>query len=135
MLFDDLMTASFEYGACGPEKYDCFTLSREVLRRAGVNIPDWKSIQDVQLRADEIDTKKADYFIRVEKPEPFSIVTFKGMNNIHSSLVTHIGVVLQDAKTFIHIMQKRNVAIERLDSLTWSKKIDGFYKFNPDSAC
>jgi len=123
-MFEDLLNCEFEYGAKGPDQYDCFTLAKEVLRRAGIGIKDWPSIVDVATRHDAIQFGKSDY-TRLDQPEAFSVVTFK----LVPGRVTHMGVVLPDCKTFIHIMQKRRVAIERLDY--WRHKIDGFYRFNP----
>jgi hypothetical protein len=121
----NLFMASFEMGGTGPNSYDCFTLSKEVLRRAGIDLPSWESIQDIAAR-DFIINERKQFFTRLETPKPFCLVSFK----LHGPLVTHIGVVLEDCKTFIHIMKKQGVSICRLDDIIWSKKIDGFYQYN-----
>ena len=43
--------------------------------------------------------------------------------------VTHMGMVLDDRRHFIHIMRKRSVAIERLNATCWQRRIEGIYEF------
>lgn len=120
----DLLGKPFRMGGRGPDAYDCYGLCLEIAARAGIEIVPFDSIVDVCLRSDAINAGKADY-VRLSKPEPFCLVGFK----IRPPFVTHIGVVLEDCKHFIHIMRKRSVAIERLDLPFWSKRLDGFYRY------
>lgn len=128
-LFDvsDLIGKEFEYKADGPDKFDCWTLTREVMFRAGYILPRWDSVVDACIRNNAID-KRREFFTKIDIPEPFCLVLFK----LHPQYVTHIGTVLPDTKTFIHVMRKKCVCIERLD--IWERKIEGFYKYNSASS-
>jgi len=124
MDYEDLLGKPFEIGGHG-ESYDCYTLSREVCRRAGIELPNKKSIEDLQARSEAINASKKEDYIKLEKPEPFCIVTF----SLRPPFVNHMGVVLEDGKTFIHILEKRSVAVEKLRHKFWQSKIEGFYRY------
>lgn len=64
-------------------------------------------------------------FVSLPKPEPWCVVTFA----IHPRFVSHVGVVLDDCRRFIHIMEKTSVTAERLDALEWAPRIKGFYRW------
>ena len=119
----DLIGKEFEYGGKGPDKYDCYNLCREVLRRNDIIIPEFMSSDDKCLIHQTI-TEGKEMFKRVLKPLPFSIVTFR----IYPKYVTHVGVVL-NYPYFIHIMQKCRAVIERLDAPEWSRRTEGFYQW------
>jgi len=106
----------------GKKGYNCYSLCKEVCKRGGVLLPDKQPIDNLSDRSTAINSGKSDY-IKLEKPKPFCIVTFK----IHPKYVTHMGVVLEDCRHFIHIMKKSHVVIERLDLPKWQKRIDGYY--------
>jgi len=108
----------------GKNGFNCYSLCREVCKRAGITLPEKQPIVELSDRSDVINGGKVDY-IKLEKPEPFCLVTFK----IHPKFVTHIGVVLEDCRHFIHILKKKFVVIERLDLSQWRKRLDGFYRF------
>lgn len=61
----------------------------------------------------------------IEKPEPWCIVAMA----IHPRYVSHIGVVIEDCRRFIHVMAKTRVSIERLDAMEWTPRIRGFYRW------
>lgn len=123
--YTDLLGKEFELGAKGPNKYDCYALSREVCKRAGIMLPDKQAVKELVERSNTINAGKEEDYIKLEKPEPYCIVTF----SIRPPYVTHMGVVLEDCNYFIHIMRKRSVAIERLDTPIWQKKLDGYYRY------
>ncbi len=119
---DDLLGMPFDLK--GRDGHNCYTLSMEVLKRVGVELPEVEAVEELGLRAVAINSGKEDYE-ELEGPEMFCIVTFM----IRPPFVNHMGVVLGDCKRFIHIMRSRSVAIERLDNRFWVKKIDGFFKY------
>ena len=123
--FNNLIGKPFNHGSKGPDSYDCYGLCREVLRRVGIYIPDKDRFEDLTMRHSAIEQGKSQY-TKLEGPEPFSMVTFK----LRGNYVTHMGIVLEDGRRFIHILKSRCVAIERLDNIVWKAKIDGFYKYN-----
>ncbi len=120
----DLLGKEFRYGARGPEAYDCYGLMIETRRRTGRFIPEEYPSTDIsEAMHDSIEDAKA-YYFELPGPQPFCLVTFK----LHPQYTTHIGMVLSDAKRFIHILPKMRVGIERLDSPVWRHRITGFWE-------
>jgi murein DD-endopeptidase len=122
----DLMGKEFEYGARGPEKYDCYGLMIEMRRRAGLPMPEsYSSTSMPEVMHDSIEHAKAVFpFRELPEPRPFCLVTFR----LHPRYTTHIGMVLGDCYRFIHILPKLRVAVERLDSPCWSHRVTGFWE-------
>ncbi len=122
--YSDLLGGTFKWLAKGENnEWDCWSLTREVLRRVGKELPDKKSFIDLKLRnaAFEEGRKLVE---KLEKPEPYCIVAFK----TRRFFITHIAIVLEDCKTFIHIQKKTRVNICRLDHIFWENKIEGYYR-------
>ena len=120
----DLIGKPFLMGAKGPTAFDCYNLCREVCKRGRLHLPDKESFVDNAIRhAAIVDGKESEY-IRLEKPEPLCLVTI----SLRPPFITHLGVVL-DGVRFIHIMEKRHVAVERLDNPIWQKRIEGYYRY------
>ena len=119
----DLVGKDFEVGACGPDKYDCYNLCREVYRRFGIEIPDFDHPAEASLVHQVVEEGKK-LFEEIPGPEPLALVTFF----IKPPFVSHVGVVLKPPY-FLHIMRKRKSAIERLDNPIWAKRIKGFYRW------
>lgn len=95
----------------------------------------YKEIKDITLPTHEeaatsrkivqriIEDGKYDW-IEVDKPQELDLVTFKIMG-----FVSHIGILIdKDKKHFIHSWVKINTCIERLNSLHWGHRIDGFFR-------
>ena len=115
---EDLLGKEFEWGV-----NDCYTLCVEVLGRNGIKIPIFNDKPN-ETKVYELYMKYNKYFKRHEIPQPLSIVALK----VNYPFVTHFGVCLE-YPYFIHVMQKRNVCLERLDSLLWKGRIDGYYTY------
>lgn len=125
MTFDDLLGKPFALDGDNGG-YNCYTLSQEVLKRADIGeLPPRKAIECLADRHRAIRDGQLEDYTELDKPEPFCIVTF----SIRKPYVTHMGVVLQDCKSFIHVMRKRCVCIEKLDDKIWKRKIDGYYRY------
>ena len=81
--------------------------------------------ESIEMRLAMFEKLSSEYAISIDKPEPFSIVVF----NMKRIAPLHIGVVLQDCRSFIHAAAYiRRVRIDRLDSILWKNKIFGYYK-------
>ncbi len=105
---------------------NCWQLCQEVAKRAGNFLPDINAPE--QDEADDIGRVMAwerGRFIEISAPEPFCIVAFK----IFSPFITHVGIVLESGREFLHTLRKRNVARERLDHPYWKRRITGFYRW------
>ena len=118
----DLIGKEFEFGASGPDKYDCYNLCREVYRRYGKRLPEFESSDKPDIIHDYV-LKGKELFTKLEKPEPMCLVMLK----VHPKYVTHIGVVL-NPPLFMHVMTRCRVVIERFDSIEWKRRVEGFYK-------
>jgi len=122
-VLDDLIGVPYEKHGRTVKGLDCYGLVQVIYDRLGQELPnfpdDYMELIDIHTTINKNKSK----FIELEKPEPFCIVTF----SIIPPYVTHLGVVLEDCKRFIHIMEKRNVTIEKLDK--WQKRLRGFYKW------
>jgi cell wall-associated NlpC family hydrolase len=122
--YEDLLDKAFEYGAEGPETFDCYGLCREICRRAGIHLPAKQHAVKTAAIAAIVADGKSDYE-RLQRPEPFCLVTLV----IRKPFVSHVGVVLPDRRRFIHVMSKSKVCVERLSHFFWRKRIDGYWRY------
>lgn len=120
-LFEDLLGKQFEYHGRGPDKYDCIGLCLEVSSRVGVEIPALVSYTEPSEIHNAI-TNGKELFTQLKAPVDNVLVLLQ----IHPKFVTHIGFVLKHPY-FIHIMPRRQVAIERLDSTIWKHRVRGYF--------
>lgn len=125
MEYTDLLGAPFVYGGRSvKEGFDCYGLAMEIYRRLGMRLPEYQSTDQFSLIHKMIHEAKP-LFVEVVKPEPYCLATFI----IRPPYTTHIGVVLKDSRRFIHIMQRRLVAIEWLDHVGWVRRNTGYYRW------
>lgn len=125
MEYVDLLGARFVYGGRSvAEGFDCYGLVMEMYRRRGIQLPEYQSTDEYSLIHRMINDAKP-LFIEIAKPEPYCLATFM----IRPPYTTHIGVVLEDGRRFIHIMQGRMVAVEWLDHAGWMKRNAGYYRW------
>lgn len=104
----------------------CYDLCKLIYHRRGIEIPSFNDPGEVSI-VDELVKNNKYLFTRINEPIPFCFVTFY----IKYPYVSHIGLVLEDCKRFIHILNpKKGVTIEKLDSLAWSRRIEGYYIYN-----
>lgn len=111
----------------GPNAFDCLGFVRYVYRRElNIDLPDfldtYHSAEDSKGCAAAIDKRKVDW-VQVEKPEPLDLILFKVLG-----YATHVGLYLND-EDFIHCFRGSGSCIERLSSLSWGKRVLGFYKW------
>jgi cell wall-associated NlpC family hydrolase len=123
-LFDDLIGTPFAYGGRGPDAYDCYGLALEIKRRLGQLPPDFDHPQTPE-EIHRVILSARDRFVSLPHPSPFCFVTF----TLRFPFTSHVGIVMEDKYRFIHVMEKANVCIERLDSLTWKRRITGYYEW------
>ena len=120
--YTDLLTKEFEWGGRGSQKYDCYGLVMEIYKRIGIDLPDFKSAKAPSLiQQSIIEGKKL--FEEIEEPEPYCLVTFF----IRPEYTSHLGVVLEDCKRFIHIMEDSMVTVEKLSD--WEDRITGYLRW------
>ncbi len=123
-MHNDLIGKPFRLGARGPEFFDCWGLCLEVGKRVGIIYPfDFTPDNSEQQNA-SICHRRDNDFVQLEKPEPWSIVTFK----LTPPYVDHCGIVLPNCWQFLHILEGHSVAINRIDHKILNRRIEGFYK-------
>lgn len=124
MNYDDLLGKLFEYGARGPDRYDCWGLCLEVGRRAEIIYPEVLSPVKTEDQDDVICRTINQAFEKIENPEPYCIATF----SICRPFVDHCGIVLpkDNLLYFLHILKQHRVVRARLD--IWKKRLSGFYR-------
>jgi len=122
-LYADLLGKKFRLGSRGPNEFDCWGLCYEVGRRAGITFPTDFTPCETKDQNDALESHRYE-FIKLEKPEPLCIVTFR----ITPPYIDHCGIVLPNCKQFLHIMVNHDVAVQRLDHRILVKRIEGFYK-------
>jgi len=121
----DLLTKKHKTGGRGPDFYDCLGLSQEILRRVGRSIPNYEYSEDIEMEGiHSLIDQGREEAIELERPEPWSIVAIQTV----PKFVTHIGIVLDDCRNFIHILEKVNVKVDSLNSPYWRTKTRGFYR-------
>ena len=122
----DLIGKPFVRGGTGTG-FDCYTLCREVSKRAGINLPDEKEFVESMAERSQLFSEGKTFCKHLKKPKPFCIVAFSMVR----PFVTHLGVVLEDCRHFIHILGRKSgtVCIERLDYPLWARRREGFYEY------
>lgn len=133
-IYADLIGKEFRYGARGPKEFDCYGLCMEVLKRRGVELPDFGSaVQTHVIHKMVLDAVgkgagaiQESPFEEIAQPEPWCLVTFW----VRPGYTSHVGIVLEDRSRFLHILRKELACIERLDSLIWKHRITGYYRLS-----
>ncbi len=127
-MIADLLGVQYKKNGHLPDGLDCYSLVQEICKRRGFHLPDYYSPIDVSLVHVLINGEMDKYVEQVINPEPYCFVTF----SLKGPYVSHIGVVDEDTRFFVHILEHRNVTKERLDHRFWQQKIRGFYKWKPN---
>lgn len=65
---------------------------------------------------------------KVDVPQSGDVVLFRVMGHL-----SHVGIVTQPGY-FLHVTEGKNATIERLDSVEWSKRVEGIYRYSPDGS-
>lgn len=118
---DDLIGKPYRRGGRGPDAYDCFGLLIEVCRRSNITLPNEPTGPTPE------DNHRAflqgvDLFRKLPQPQDKCMVLL----SVDSKLCNHCGFVVQ-YPYFIHVLEKKCVVIERLDSLFWKSRVRGYY--------
>lgn len=124
--FSKYIGIEFEQRGRGP-RFDCWGLAVKVLDdEFGIsNLPSLAS-EYTESRDRAVpglfDREIADSWRPVENPEPGDVAVFN-----MAGLPAHVGVMI-DKKRMIHTIKGAASCIERIDSLRWKGKFEGFYR-------
>jgi len=117
------MDKKFQIKGNGPDEYNCWNFCVALSKANGLFLPPEQPVIDLKERDGVISQIKED-FVRIDEPGGGLVVTFR----IHPKYVTHMGMLL-DERRFIHIVPRKHVCVENLNSLQWRDKIDGYWKY------
>ena len=67
--YTDLLGKEFEFGARGPDKFDCWGLCLEVGKRAGVDLPRVYTPSEMAAMNERFNDFRTDEFVKLEKPQ------------------------------------------------------------------
>ena len=108
------------------EAVDCFGLVCIMYRDMGITVPDYLDFyttsSDVESVADAINKNKA-HWRKVEAPGVGDVLVFNIMG-----FPCHVGVYVGQGD-FIHSFRGTAVCVERLDSLSWSRRLSEAYRW------
>jgi hypothetical protein len=131
----DLIGIPFKKRGKDKSGIDCYHLAQEVFKRYDKHIPDYRDSCNVVYSCGlksfainkAIDKGRKDWS-RIEEPvEPCLVVLRYDENN--PDMCSHIGVFIGERK-FIHVLEKINSCIQRIDHPMWKNLIEGFYQYN-----
>ena len=125
----DLLGKPFLLGGRGPNHYDCWGICLEIGRRVKIQYPTDFTPTDTINQDIIIQSVKDQNFIKIDKPEPFCIVTFK----ITPPFIDHCGIIMSDCRHFLHTMSNHSVTLQRLDHKILLPRLDGFYRLKTNA--
>lgn len=117
--FSDLVGAPFEYGARGPEKFDCYGLVMECARRDGVTLPDFGFASNQALISAMMGATMPQW--QEVEPQAGAVVLLRV-----GRYVAHVGYLISPTQMIHSWEASGGATIERLDY--WKQRIVGFYK-------
>jgi cell wall-associated NlpC family hydrolase len=107
-------------------KLNCYEIVMSVYREhKGVDLPDFRGMYSDPANAGEVSAAIVgglDGWDEVEEPSSLDVIVFRIMG-----MPWHCGVYLEAGK-FLHSMKGHNAAIDRLSSLRWRDRVEGFYQ-------
>lgn len=121
--YADLIGKPFAWGGRGPACFDCYGLVLCLLKRAGMNPPDYPSSEHGMINSVHIIFAMGQWQ-EVPFPKAGVAVVFK----MNSGRPTHVGVMVSKDQ-FLHITEKTDVVVERISSPLWRNRIVGFYSW------
>jgi cell wall-associated NlpC family hydrolase len=124
MEYTEFIGIPFVDGGRDKNGTDCFGLVRMIYHaKYGIMLPEFNiSCMDFSRIGNEIENNR-EYWKEVE-PESIvpSLIVFRFM----SDYCNHVGVYVGDGK-FIHTRQKVGSNVDRVDSIHWKSRIEGYY--------
>ena len=109
----------------GRDKYDCWDLVVEVLKREGIILPEDLFTNHILTNIHAITEQKnlQERFEKCGENVIPSIAVFRP----RLDMITHAGVHLGEGR-FIHSTSKKGVCIENINHPLWRNRFDGFYR-------
>lgn len=117
----------YETGGRTREGLDCWGLVRLVLaEQFEIDLPSFDGAYDSphDTRIGDLIARHREGWIRTDEPQPGDVAVFRVWGGLN-----HVGVVTEPGR-FLHIRVGRDAVVERLDSSTWRKRIEGIYRYD-----
>lgn len=124
----------------GPDAFDCWGLARAVLQaERGATLPDYAdtytSAGDPQSAPCAVLAGLADGWQKVTQPDTFDLVILSiARRPWHCGLVVAPGLFLHCPPPHRDSRQTLS-CVERLDSITWRNRLEGFYRLQSGTVC
>lgn len=125
--FTDLIGKPYKAGGRGPANYDCWGICIAAAARAGIELPDIDVPAGDELRGKIISDQKQSNFRRLDAAGPFSIALFRIIDD-DGQIKWHIGLVLENCRSFLHTTGKMGANISSLTDPVWRLFLEGFYE-------
>lgn len=124
MEYGDLIGVQYKKSGRDKSGMDCYGLVKELYDRMGRNLPDYATPDETSLIQQLISEERDKSFEELKEPKEGCIALFR-----IPPYTLHMGIVLKGGEKFIHILENRNVAIEKLNHRIWSKLLIGYYEW------
>jgi len=125
-IYGDLLGTKFKFGGRTiKEGLDCLGLMYIMCDILEIPLPHQPSVIDRKLRSAAFEKGK-EMFVEIDKAEPGCFVCFR-----MAGIASHIGMMIDNIR-FIHVMRSKTVCIEKVNSLVWRDRLEGFYKFGKE---
>lgn len=114
----------------GPDAFDCWGLVRAVLRdQFGIALPDYADAytesHDHASVAEAVESGLRDGWQIVRQPKCGDLIVIRVAGR-----PWHCGLMVTPER-FLHVPDKGTSCIERLDSVIWTRRIEGIYRYVP----
>jgi cell wall-associated NlpC family hydrolase len=117
--YSDLIGKRFEYGAMGPDTYDCYGLVREMFRRQGVVVPEYSTKGLVTTGVGRALAGIRDWQLVEEKPGVMALMKLQE--------TLHVGYLLPYGRMIHTLERSGGVCVERFEP--WRVKLIGCYVY------
>jgi len=122
MEYEDLIGVPFVDGGRDKRGMDCWGLARELFRRQGIEVPDYRiSAASAASVAARMDNDKI-YWNKLAQPVLGCLVVIRLSPNVWAN---HVGVYVGNGR-FIHAYSPTGVSLGRLRR--WNSRIVGYYR-------
>lgn len=108
---------------------DCWGLVRLVYKeQLGIDLPsydrEYADSNDREVLARLVNAEEEKLWHHPEKPQPFDVIIINMLG-----MPTHVGIVIDSSK-MLHCLKGADTVCERFNGLKWSKKVQGFARWN-----
>jgi len=123
----DLIGRPYKAGGRGPANYDCWGICIAAAARASIMLPDIDVPDGDELKGKAIADQKQNNFRKIGSARPYAIALFRIIDD-DGQIKWHVGLVLENCRSFIHTTGKMGCNISSLTDPVWRLFLEGFYE-------